>query len=129
MNSVKCKTYLFPELEIFISPVKWCSELRINQPLTINQGVHITYFSSFFLHFSASDPAGNNHFVTKAIRDKQVGLNLKLSQTVTFPYFYPHHISYTFLPQIFGLNFKRYKKWNCTYLSYKLLTKSDPVFR
>ena len=40
INSVK----IYPDLEILISPIKGCSQLRINQLLTIYQGVHITYF-------------------------------------------------------------------------------------
>ena len=45
MNSVKCKTKLYPDLEILISPIKGCAELRIKQLLTIYQGVYITYFN------------------------------------------------------------------------------------
>ena len=45
VNSVKCKTKFYPDLEVLISPIKGCLQLRINQLLTIYQGVHITYFN------------------------------------------------------------------------------------
>ena len=32
-------------METLISPIKGCSQLRINQLLTIYQGVHFTYFA------------------------------------------------------------------------------------
>ena len=44
MNSVKCKLN-YPDLEILISHIKGCSQLRINQLLTIYQRVDITNFT------------------------------------------------------------------------------------
>ena len=38
----------YPDLEILITPIKGCSQLRIKQLLTIYQGVHITYFKCVF---------------------------------------------------------------------------------
>ena len=36
---------LYRDLEILISPIKGCLQLRINQLLAMYQGVHIAYFS------------------------------------------------------------------------------------
>ena len=44
-GNIYVTSLLHPDLEIVIIPIKGCSQLRLNQLLTIYQGVHITYFN------------------------------------------------------------------------------------